>query len=84
MAAKPKLKPLSIFEGKAVRILPGGFDLAGNVVCTYEEDISGPFEYHSPRHLYQWHRGVDVYPTPEQLEALLAGEKVVFNMRQWA
>lgn len=79
-----KLKPFQIIEGRAVRIMPGGFDRAGSVVCTYEEDISGPFEYISPRHLYQWHRGVDVYPTPEQLDALRAGEKVVFHMKQWA
>jgi len=60
------------------------WSLSGLVAATYEEDISGSFEYISPRHLYQWKRGVDVYPTTEQLEALRAGEKVVFNLKQWA
>lgn len=82
--AAPKLKPGTIIQGKASCHRVAAWCLTGLVAATYEDDISGPFEYISPRHLYQWMRGIDVYPTPEQLDALRAGEKVVFSMKQWA
>lgn len=68
----------------AHRVMPGGFNSAGLVALTYEDDISGIFEVITRRHLYNWQRGIDVYPTPEQLAALLEGRRVVFGMSQWA
>jgi hypothetical protein len=82
--AAPKLKPGTIFQGKASCYRVAAWTQSGLVAATYEDDISGPFEYISPKHLYQWMRGIDVYATPEQLEALRAGEKVVFSLKQWA
>lgn len=54
----------------------GGWDSAGHVALTYEEDISGRFEVLTRGHLYNWVRGIDIYPTPEQLAALLAGQPI--------
>lgn len=68
----------------ARRVMPGGFDSAGHVALTYQDDISGTFEVITRRHLYNGQRGIDVYPTPEQLAALLEGRQVVFGMSQWA
>ena len=79
-----KLQKNERFDAEAVRIMPGGFNQAGQVAMTYPENISGNFIYISARHLYQWVRGIDVYPTAEQLEQMLNGEKVTFNMTQWA
>lgn len=79
-----KLQKNECFDAEAVRIMPGGFNQAGQVAITYPENISGTFVYISPRHLYQKVRGIDVYPTPEQVEQMLNGEQVTFNMTQWA
>jgi hypothetical protein len=63
----------------------GGWDAAGSVVCTYQTDLEdGVLEVISPRHLYHRFAGRDLYPTKEQVAALLAGEQVVLGTKQWA
>lgn len=54
----------------------GGWNAAGQVAITFEEDLDGEFEVITRGHLYNWRRGIDIYPTKDQLAAILAGETV--------
>ena len=62
----------------------GGWTPSGLVACTYEESLEGRAEVISRTHLYLWRRGIDLYPTTEQYQALAAGETVTLGMQQWA
>ncbi len=57
-------------------VRPGAWDHAGLVAMTYDDDISGEFEVISRGHLYNWCRGIDIYPSREQFTSLCAGEQV--------
>lgn len=84
--AKSKLPAyVRIAVGQVSLTNVGGWDAAGNVVCTYPTSLEdGVLEVISPRHLYHRFAGRDLYPTKEQMAALLAGEQVIFATKQWA
>lgn len=54
----------------------GSWTWAGQVNSTYPEDISGEFEVITRGHLYNWVRGIDIYPTPAQFADILAGKPI--------
>jgi hypothetical protein len=61
-----------------------GWAESGIVARTIESDASGLVEVISPRHLYNYELGRDLYPTVEQVVQLKAGETVVLGVKQWA
>ena len=63
---------------------PGGWMPSGVMHSTYTTEEYGEYERISPRHYYCRRNGRDIYPTPEQVERLLAGEEVVMGMAGWA
>lgn len=83
--AKQKLpKSIKITDGQVTLTRIGAWDRAGQVVCTYPSLLEeGALEVISPRHLYHRMAGRDLYPTPTQMEALLAAQPVTFGTAQW-
>lgn len=63
----------------------GGWDAAGNIVCTYPTTLEdGVVEVISPRHLYHRFAGRDLYPTADQVATLIAGQAITLAPKQWA
>lgn len=83
--ARPHAQSARVTFHVNVRITEGaGCAESGIVAWTVEADVSGVVEVISPRHLYNYERGRDLYPTPEQLALMKAGETVVLGLKQWA
>lgn len=84
--AKSKMPAyVRVATGQVTLTTIGGWDAAGNIVCTYPTALEdGVLEVIGPRHLYHRFAGRDLYPTKEQVAALIAGEQVVFATKQWA
>lgn len=62
----------------------GGWNAAGLVHSAYKRVLQGLVEVISPRHLYHWIAGKDLYPTAEQFELLKQGQPVTLGTSQWA
>lgn len=84
--AKSKLpKIIKISDGQVTLTCVGARDYAGRVVCTYPQRLEeGSLQVVSKKHVYHWMAGRDLYPTEDQMAALLAGQPVTFGSAQWA
>jgi len=81
--APPKMVDVTPGQLSIERV--GGWTQAGLVAMTYHEALpGGRVEIISKRHLYHPIAGRDLYPLPEQLEAMKAGQPVKFTGKQWA
>jgi hypothetical protein len=84
--SKPKLpKIIKISDAQVTLTCVGARNHAGQVVYTYPQLLEkGSLEVVSPKHVYHWMAGRDLYPTEEQMAALCAGRPVTFGSAQWA
>lgn len=65
-------------------VRPGGWTQGGLLASTYQDNVDSEFLVITARHLYSPTMGRDIYPTPEQMDQILAGQRVVIALDQWA
>ncbi len=83
--SKAKVAPPTVIQGKVLLTRVAAWcSASGLPAMVYDEPLEGSFQVITKRHLYHWMAGRDLYPTPEQFDALTQGQQVRFGLSQWA